>query len=151
MPAPISGLIMSPALSSSRPVPPRKRLTSIRHTNKLAQGLHGALVGNVQHEQILWAMAKVTLHATTMLNVMVDQLIALVRVVLWRVVERPIHFPHPASFFNLLRAPGQPLLVVGGQEELKRLSARARTRRKKTSRKRQSPTTTKPRRPRSRR
>ena len=53
------------------------------------------------------------------------------------------------EFFNLLRAPGQPLLVIGGQEELKRLSAR--TRRKKTSRKRQSPTTTKPRRPRSRR
>ena len=55
------------------------------------------------------------------------------------------------EFFNLLRAPGQPLLVVGGKEELKRLSARARTRRKKTTRKRQSPTTTKPRRPRSRR
>ena len=55
------------------------------------------------------------------------------------------------EFFNLLRAPAQPLLVVGGQEELKRLSARARTRRKKTTRKRQSPTSTQPRRPRSRR
>ena len=55
------------------------------------------------------------------------------------------------EFFNLLRAPGQPLLIVGGQEELKRLSARARTRRKKTTRKRQSPATTKPQRPRSRR
>ena len=55
------------------------------------------------------------------------------------------------EFFNLLRAPGQPLLVVGGQEELTRLSARARTRRKKTTRKRRSSTSTQPRRPRSRR
>ena len=39
------------------------------------------------------------------------------------------------EFFNLLRSPGQPLLVVGDQQELKGLSARARTRRKKTARK----------------
>lgn len=38
------------------------------------------------------------------------------------------------EFFNLLRDPDQPLLVVGGGDELKMLSARARTRRKKSSR-----------------
>lgn len=38
------------------------------------------------------------------------------------------------KFFNLLRDPDQPLLVVGGGDELKMLSARARTRRKKSSR-----------------
>ena len=35
------------------------------------------------------------------------------------------------DFYNLLRAPGQPLLVVGGEGQLKGLSARVRTRRKK--------------------
>jgi DNA-binding transcriptional MerR regulator len=40
------------------------------------------------------------------------------------------------EFVNLLRAPTQPLLVVGGQGELKGVSARARSRRRKTSRKR---------------
>ena len=39
------------------------------------------------------------------------------------------------EFFNLLKSPGQPLLVLGGQELLKGLSARAQTRRKKTVRK----------------
>ena len=43
------------------------------------------------------------------------------------------------EFFNLLRAPGQPLLVVGGEAELQGLSSRARTRRKKKrSRKRKA-------------
>lgn len=39
------------------------------------------------------------------------------------------------EFYNLLRAPGQPLLVVGGEGQLKGLSARAQTRRKKTAKK----------------
>ncbi len=43
------------------------------------------------------------------------------------------------EFYNLLRAPEQPLLVVGWEGELKKLSARARSRRKKTARKRQGP------------
>ena len=38
------------------------------------------------------------------------------------------------EFFNLLRDPDQPLLVVGGGDELKTLSARARSRRKKSPR-----------------
>ena len=42
------------------------------------------------------------------------------------------------EFFNLLKAPGQPLLVVGGQTQLKALSARARARKKKTTRTRPS-------------
>jgi DNA-binding transcriptional MerR regulator len=37
---------------------------------------------------------------------------------------------------NLLRTPGQPLLVIGGETELKALSARVKGRRKKTARKR---------------
>ncbi len=36
------------------------------------------------------------------------------------------------AFYNLLREPGQPLLVVGGEDQLKALSARVRTRRKKS-------------------
>jgi DNA-binding transcriptional MerR regulator len=41
------------------------------------------------------------------------------------------------QFFNLLRAPGQPLLVVGNEERLKELKLRMRSksRRKKTARK----------------
>ncbi len=39
------------------------------------------------------------------------------------------------GFFNLLRDPSQPLLVVGGGDQLKELSARVRGRRKKTARK----------------
>ena len=35
------------------------------------------------------------------------------------------------EFFNLLRDPGQPLLVVGGGDQLKALSARVRSRRRK--------------------
>ena len=35
------------------------------------------------------------------------------------------------EFFNVLRAPGQPLLVVDGGAELKSLSSRVQTRRKK--------------------
>ena len=38
------------------------------------------------------------------------------------------------EFFNLLRDPDQPLLVVGGGDEHKTLSARARSRRKKSPR-----------------
>ena len=38
------------------------------------------------------------------------------------------------EFFNLLRDPSQPLLVVGGGDQLKELSARARRRRKKGTR-----------------
>ena len=38
------------------------------------------------------------------------------------------------EFFNLLRDPDQPLLVVGEGDQLKALSARARSRRKKDSR-----------------
>ena len=38
------------------------------------------------------------------------------------------------EFFNLLRAPSQPLLVVGSGEELTGLGARPRPRRKKSSR-----------------
>ena len=38
------------------------------------------------------------------------------------------------ELFNLLRDPGQPLLVVGGGDQLKALSARARSRRKKGTR-----------------
>jgi len=34
------------------------------------------------------------------------------------------------NFFNLLQAPGQPLLVVGGEAELKRLSARVHGRKR---------------------
>ena len=41
------------------------------------------------------------------------------------------------EFFNLLRAPEQPLLVVGDEGELKGLSSRARSRRKKATRARQ--------------
>jgi len=37
---------------------------------------------------------------------------------------------------NLLRTPGQPLLVIGSGTELKALSARVKRRRKKTARKR---------------
>ena len=37
---------------------------------------------------------------------------------------------------NLLRTPGQPLLVIGSETELKVLSARVKGRRKKTVRKR---------------
>jgi len=39
------------------------------------------------------------------------------------------------AFFNLLRDPAQPLLVVGGADQLKALSSRARSRRKKSARK----------------
>ena len=39
------------------------------------------------------------------------------------------------EFFNLLRDPEQPLLVVGGGEELKALSAKVRSRRKRSARK----------------
>ena len=39
------------------------------------------------------------------------------------------------GFFNLLRNPSQPLLVVDGGDHLKALSARVRGRRKKASRK----------------
>jgi hypothetical protein len=41
------------------------------------------------------------------------------------------------QFFNLLRAPGQPLLVVGNEEHLKELKLRMRSksRRKKPARK----------------
>ena len=39
------------------------------------------------------------------------------------------------EFFNLLRNPDQPLLVVGGGDQLKGLSGRVRHRRKKTTRK----------------
>jgi len=39
------------------------------------------------------------------------------------------------EFFNLLRNPDQPLLVVGGGDQLKGLSGRARYRRRKTTRK----------------
>ena len=39
------------------------------------------------------------------------------------------------AFYNLLRAPGQPLLVVGGEEQLKALNARVRPRRKKPKKK----------------
>ena len=39
------------------------------------------------------------------------------------------------GFFNLLRDPSQPLLVVGGSDQLRELSARVRSRRKKTRRK----------------
>jgi DNA-binding transcriptional MerR regulator len=40
------------------------------------------------------------------------------------------------EFFNLLRAPGQPLLVIGGEAELKGLSARVRAKRtRKTAKK----------------
>ncbi len=39
------------------------------------------------------------------------------------------------EFFNLLRSPGQPLLVVGGEAELKGLSSRVAARRKKRLRK----------------
>tara|TARA_Y100000588_G_C14035060_1_gene830355 strand:- start:43 stop:537 length:495 start_codon:yes stop_codon:yes gene_type:complete len=39
------------------------------------------------------------------------------------------------EIFNLLRNPGQPLLVVGGGDQLKGLSGRARPRRRKTARK----------------
>ena len=39
------------------------------------------------------------------------------------------------EFFNLLRSPDQPLLVVGGGAELKELSARTRPRRKKSKKK----------------
>ena len=42
------------------------------------------------------------------------------------------------EFFNLLRAPDQPLLVVGGEAELKGLSARVR--RSRTTRKRRKAT-----------
>ena len=35
------------------------------------------------------------------------------------------------EFFNLLRAPGQPLLVVGGEANLRGLSSRVKARRKK--------------------
>ena len=35
------------------------------------------------------------------------------------------------DFFNLLRDPGQPLLVVGGESDLRGLSSRFRSRRKK--------------------
>tara|TARA_B100001167_G_scaffold179429_1_gene135114 strand:- start:15 stop:350 length:336 start_codon:yes stop_codon:yes gene_type:complete len=35
------------------------------------------------------------------------------------------------DFFNLLRDPGQPLLVVGGEADLRGLSSRFRNRRKK--------------------
>ncbi len=38
------------------------------------------------------------------------------------------------AFFNLLRDPGQPLLVIDGGEQLQALSARARSRRKKSTR-----------------
>ena len=38
------------------------------------------------------------------------------------------------DFFNLLRAPGQPLLVVGGEAELKGLSSRAKGRKKRAAR-----------------
>ena len=44
------------------------------------------------------------------------------------------------EFFNLLRDPSQPLLVVGLQGELKGLSAKAHKRRKKQTRKRSMPT-----------
>lgn len=37
------------------------------------------------------------------------------------------------EFYNLLRAPGQPLLVVGSEGQLKGLNARVRTRRKKAT------------------
>jgi len=43
------------------------------------------------------------------------------------------------GFFNLLRDPSQPLLVVGGGDQLKELSAQVRGRRKKTARKRSRP------------
>ena len=39
------------------------------------------------------------------------------------------------EFFNLLRNPDQPLLVVGGGDQLKGLSGRPRNRRRKTTRK----------------
>jgi len=39
------------------------------------------------------------------------------------------------EFFNLLRNPDQPLLVVGGGDQLKGLSGRVRHRRRKTTRK----------------
>ena len=40
------------------------------------------------------------------------------------------------EFYNLLRAPGQPLLVIGGEAELKGLSARVRAKRtRKTAKK----------------
>ena len=38
------------------------------------------------------------------------------------------------EFFNLLRNPDQPLLVVGGGDQLKGVSGRARHRRRKTTR-----------------
>ena len=37
------------------------------------------------------------------------------------------------QFYNLLRAPGQPLLVVGGEADLKALSARVKSRRRKAA------------------
>ena len=43
------------------------------------------------------------------------------------------------AFYNLLREPGQPLLVVGGEDQLKALSARVRTRRKKSKKTAASP------------
>ncbi len=43
------------------------------------------------------------------------------------------------EFFNMLRAPGQPLLVVGGEPELRGLSSRVRERRKKAVRKKSAP------------
>ncbi len=45
------------------------------------------------------------------------------------------------EFFNMLRAPGQPLLVVGGEPELRGLSSRVKVRRKKTARKKSPPKT----------
>ena len=45
------------------------------------------------------------------------------------------------EFFNVLRAPGQPLLVVGGTPELKGLSSRVKARRKKVARKQGAPST----------
>ena len=37
------------------------------------------------------------------------------------------------EYYNLLHSPGQPLLVVGGEADLKGLSSRAKSRRKKRS------------------
>ena len=42
------------------------------------------------------------------------------------------------EFFNLLRSPDQPLLVVGGGVELKELSARTRSRKKKKATKKKT-------------